>query len=160
MSSPITTELRVTGMTCSNCARKVNEAAQKVPGVYSVSVNVAAERASVRWNSGARKNISAVLAAISQAGFSAQEISVENSTSRKQSRWRWNLIVGLAVTVGLMVGEWIFNLMMADWFRWLSFALAIVVQVFCGAQFYRGAWRQLKVGQSNMDALEIGRAHV
>ena len=153
MSSPATTELRVTGMTCNNCARKVNEAAQKVPGVYSVSVSVAAERASVRWNSGVSKNISAVLASISQAGFSAQEISVENSTSRKQSRWRWNLIVGLAVTVGLMVGEWIFNLMMADWFRWLSFALAIVVQVFCGAQFYRGAWRQLKVGQSNMDAL-------
>jgi Cu+-exporting ATPase len=52
-----------------------------------------------------------------------------------------------------MIGEWIFHLMMADWFRWLSFFLAAGVQVFCGAQFYRGAWRQIKVGQSNMDTL-------
>src|SRR5215471_10050970 len=27
------------------------------------------------------------------------------------------------------------------------------MQLFSGAQFYRGAWRQLKVGSSNMDAL-------
>ena len=28
-----------------------------------------------------------------------------------------------------------------------------MVQVFCGAQFYRGAWNQLKIGASNMDTL-------
>ena len=52
-----------------------------------------------------------------------------------------------------MIGEWVFHLAMTPWFQWLAFALAGVVQVFCGAQFYRGAWRQIKVGQSNMDAL-------
>ena len=52
-----------------------------------------------------------------------------------------------------MIGEWIFHLMMADWFRWLSFSLAAIVQIFCGAQFYQGAWRQLKIGGSNMDTL-------
>ena len=52
-----------------------------------------------------------------------------------------------------MVGEWIFGLAMTPWFRWLAFTLAGVVQVFSGAQFYRGAWRQLKVGSSNMDTL-------
>src|SRR6059036_267849 len=35
----------------------------------------------------------------------------------------------------------------------MSFVLASVVQVFCGARFYRGAWTQLKVGNSNMDTL-------
>src|SRR5260221_6664194 len=52
-----------------------------------------------------------------------------------------------------MLGEWIFGLAMARWFQWASFALAGVVQVFAGAQFYRGAWRQLKIGSSNMDTL-------
>jgi len=61
--------------------------------------------------------------------------------------------LGVTVTALLMIGEWVFQLAMAPWFRWLSFALAGVVQVFCGAQFYRGAWRQIKVGQSNMDTL-------
>ena len=152
MSSPATTELRVTGMTCNNCARKVTDAAQKIPGVHSVSVSVAMEHASVRWNSAEAKNVPEILAAISQAGFSAKEMPAVADGS-KQSRWQWNLIIGLTVTATLMIGEWIFHLMMADWFRWLSFFLAAVVQIFCGAQFYRGAWRQIKVGQSNMDAL-------
>ena len=152
MSSPTTTELRVTGMTCNNCARKVTDAAQKIPGVHSVTVSVATEHASVRWNSADKKNVSEILSAISKAGFAAKEMPAVADGS-KQSRWQWNLIIGLAVTAALMIGEWIFHLMMTDWFRWLSFALAAVVQIFCGAQFYRGAWRQLKVGQSNMDAL-------
>jgi P-type Cu+ transporter len=154
MSATNTTELRVTGMTCNNCARKVTEAAQKIGGVHSVSVSVASERASVRWNSAETKNVSAILTAIAKAGFAAKEIVPEKSGEpAQQTRWQWNLIVGLAVTAALMIGEWVFGLMMTDWFRWLSFALAAVVQIFCGAQFYRGAWRQIKVGQSNMDAL-------
>ena len=139
-------------MTCNNCARKVTEAAQKIPGVHSVTVSVAAERASIRWVSAEAKNLAAVLAAISQAGFAAKAMPAVADGSR-QSRWQWNLILGLAVTALLMVGEWVFHLAMAPWFQWLAFALAGVVQVFCGAQFYRGAWRQIKVGQSNMDAL-------
>jgi Cu+-exporting ATPase len=152
MPSSNTTELRVTGMTCNNCARKVTDAAQKIPGVHSISVSVTAEHASVRWNSADAKNIPALLMAISKAGFAAKEMAAVADGS-KQSRWQWNLIIGLAVTAALMIGEWIFHLAMTPWFQWLAFALAGVVQVFCGAQFYRGAWRQIKVGQSNMDAL-------
>jgi len=156
MLSPVTTELHVTGMTCNNCARKVTEAAQKIPGVHSVAVTVATERASVRWHSAEAKNVPEILAAISQAGFEAKEITAESNATGKphrQTRWQWNLILGLAVTAALMIGEWGFHLMMAGWFRWLSLALATGVQIICGAQFYRGAWRQIKVGQSNMDAL-------
>ena len=139
-------------MTCNNCARKVTEAAQKVSGVSSVSVNVQTASASVRWNAGADKNVGSILAAISQAGYEAKELSPTAGKSLP-SRWQWNLIVGLGVTGALMAGEWIFGLATTPWFQWLAFALAGVVQVFCGAQFYTGAWRQLKVGQSNMDAL-------
>ena len=39
-------ELRVVGMTCNNCARKVTDAIQSLPGVQSVMVN--AERAVLR----------------------------------------------------------------------------------------------------------------
>ena len=153
MSTPTTTELHVSGMTCNNCARYVTEAIQGVAGVQSASVSLRTAVASVRWNSADGKNISAVLAAISIAGYEAKEISSEVSAQSKRSDWPLNLILGLAVTAALMVGEWIFGLAMATWFQWLAFALAGVVQVFCGAQFYRGAWRQLKIGSSNMDTL-------
>ena len=153
MSLPATTELRVSGMTCNNCARHVTEAIQGVAGVQSASVSLQNSSAAARWNSGDEKNIPALLDAILKAGFVAKEISGDTASESKQSRWQWNLILGLSVTTALMIGEWILHLMMADWFRWLSFSLAAIVQIFCGAQFYRGAWRQLKIGSSNMDTL-------
>jgi P-type Cu+ transporter len=155
MSSSATTNLRVSGMTCNNCARKVTDAAQKVPGVHSVSVSVATGRVKVRWNGTEAKDVSAVLAAISRAGYAAKEISTEKSAdeSSRQGRWQWNLILGLVVTGALMIGEWAFGLALTPWFQWLAFALAGVVQIFCGAQFYFGAWRQIKIGSSNMDTL-------
>src|SRR6266403_703553 len=52
-----------------------------------------------------------------------------------------------------MAGEGLFSLGMLRCFQWRSFARAGVVQTFAGARFYRGAWRQLKTGSSNMDTL-------
>jgi Cu+-exporting ATPase len=154
MTSNATSELRVTGMTCNNCARKVAEAAQHTSGVRSVTVNVQSARASIRWNSPEAKNVPALLTAISQAGYGAKEISSEAALSEsRQSKWQWNLIVGLTFTGALMIGEWVFQLGDTKWFHFLAFALAAVVQISGGAQFYRGAWSQLKAGNSSMDTL-------
>jgi P-type Cu+ transporter len=150
-TTPVVTELRITGMTCNNCARHVTEAIQSVGGVRSAAVSLEAKSATVRWKS-FETDVPAILASVAKAGYAAKEIPAATAESR-QSRWQWNLIIGLSVTGALMLGEWIFNLMTVEWFRWLSFALAGVVQIFCGARFYSGAWRQLKAGQSNMDTL-------
>ncbi|HEX7469301.1 MAG TPA: cation-translocating P-type ATPase [Verrucomicrobiae bacterium] len=149
------TELFVSGMTCGNCARHVTEAIQSVPGVRSASVVLEAGRASVRWAADAPANVPAVLSAIKAAGYEAKAIEshAHDHGAHKQSGWHLNLLLGGFVTAVLMIGEWVFDLAMTPWFQWLSFALAGVVQVFCGAQFYRGAWRQLKAGSSNMDTL-------
>lgn len=64
-----------------------------------------------------------------------------------------NLVIAVLGTAPLMIGEWIFQIGMMRWFQWFSFVLAGIVQVFAGAQFYRGAWNQLKVRSSNMDTL-------
>ena len=152
MSSPITTELHVTGMTCNNCARHVTEAIQSVSGVRSASVALAAGRASVRWSGS--PEVAAVLSAIAAAGYEARPAETGHEHhGQRRSHWQWNLILGLSVTGLLMTGEWIFHLAMTPSFQWLAFMLAGIVQIFGGAQFYRGAWRQLKVGQSNMDTL-------
>ena len=152
MSLTTTTELRVGGMTCNNCARHVTEAIQGVAGVQSASVSLQKAAASVRWNSAEQKAVPAVLAAIAKAGFDAQEMPAVADGS-KSGRWQWTLMLGLGVTAVLMISEWIFGLAMTPWFQWFAFALAAIVQIFCGAQFYRGAWRQLKIGSSNMDTL-------
>ena len=142
-------------MTCSNCARHVTDAIQGLPGVRSASVSLEHKRASVRWNSGAPRDVSAVIAAVQKAGYEVKALpgGTEGASPSNPGGWQMNLGLGLAVTAALMIGEWVFGLALTPWFQWLAFALASVVQIFCGAQFYRGAWRQLKVGSSNMDTL-------
>jgi len=141
-------------MTCNNCARHVTEALQAVPGVQSASVNVQSGRASVRWSNAAQADSTALLSALKAAGFPAQPaVETDTHDHTHKSNWHTNLWLGGIVTAALMIGEWGFNLGMTPWFQWTSFVLASVVQVYAGAQFYRGAWRQLKVGSSNMDTL-------
>jgi Cu+-exporting ATPase len=146
------TELRVSGMTCNNCARHVIEALQSVDGVRSATVSLAGKSATVRWSS-SDPDIPAILTAVEKAGYEAKEIFEVVAGESRQSHWQWNLIIGLGVTGVLMAGEWVLGLGSALWFQWFAFVLAGLVQIFCGAQFYSGAWRQLKVGASNMDTL-------
>ena len=157
MNASATSELVVSGMTCNNCARHVTEAIQSVPGVRNASVSLSTNRASVRWQTDTDKNLPAVLSAIKSAGYGAQAIEhrTHNYAERHRSDWHLILWLGGIVTAALMVGEWSLHLGMERWFQSVAFALASVVQVFCGAQFYRGAWRQLKIGSSNMDTLVV-----
>ena len=142
-------------MTCQNCARHVTEAIQGTPGVRSASVSLEKKSASVRWKPENKNDVSAVISAVQQAGYEAKVIQTGTAgqSVSQHADWQINLWLGLAVTAVLMVGEWGFGLAMTPWFQWLAFAQAGIVQIFCGAQFYRGAWRQLKIGSSNMDTL-------
>ncbi|HTY88299.1 MAG TPA: cation-translocating P-type ATPase [Candidatus Acidoferrum sp.] len=149
------TNLQVSGMTCPNCARHVTAALQGVPGVRSAAVVLEAQSATVHWQADADQDIPALITAIHSAGYEAREMPMDGSGGSVVGphSWQMNLWLGVAVTAALMMGEWALGLASVPWFQWLSFALAGTVQVFAGAQFYRGAWNQLKVGQSNMDTL-------
>ena len=149
------TELRIRGMTCQNCARHVAEAIQNTLGVRLAVVSIVKNSAVVHWNPGTTKNNAAVIAAVQKAGFEAEPLlpGAGESSAPGQADWQIRLGFGLAATVTLMIGEWMLGLAMTPWFQWLAFALGGVVQLFCGAPFYRGAWRQLKAGHSNMDTL-------
>ena len=149
-----TTTLRIDGMTCGNCARHVTEALQSVPGVQSANVTLQTAQAPVRWSSGSTGHAENLIQAVKKAGFDAAAMPVEGQADKHAHHaWELNLWLGVAITIPLMLGEWVLGLGAQDWFRWVSFALAGIVQIFCGAGFYRGAWRQLKQGASNMDTL-------
>jgi P-type Cu+ transporter len=151
------TELTVKGMTCGNCARHVTEALQAVPGVRSAAVNLEGKSASVKWAQGASQNPEALVRAVEVAGYDAKVVEAcschHDHGEHKLAGWQLNLWIGVFGTVPLMLGEWVFRLGLTLWFQWFSFVVAAVVQVFAGAPFYRGAWRQLKIGSSNMDTL-------
>ena len=149
------TELAVTGMTCSNCARHVREALQGVAGVVDTVVDEESGSARVTWLASAQPATETLLAAVREAGFAARvrEAGPTDSPRSALDGWRLNLWVGALGTLPMMAGEWVLGWGHLVWFHWLSFVLAGTVQVLAGARFYRGAWRQLRAGTSNMDTL-------
>lgn len=153
-AAPGMSNLAVMGMNCANCARHVTEALQGVPGVAAADVSLEAGRARIRWTDGAAPNLTALIDAVGKAGYEAKPMVATGPVRPSPlTGWRFPVAVGVVCTGLLMAGEWIFGWNGQTWFAWVSFALATVVQIIGGARFYRGAWRQLRVGASNMDTL-------
>jgi P-type Cu+ transporter len=63
-------DIGVSGMTCASCVRRVEKALGRVPGVASVAVNLATERARVGFSGPV--DVKAVAEAIENAGFHAE----------------------------------------------------------------------------------------
>ncbi|WP_186181478.1 heavy metal translocating P-type ATPase [Burkholderia gladioli] len=66
--------LRVTGMTCGGCARRVEKALAAVPGVAQAKVDLAATRAEVEFAADAEVDTQALVAAVAAAGYQAERI--------------------------------------------------------------------------------------
>ncbi len=154
-TNPTTAEairLKIGGMTCQNCVRHVREALQATAGVRSVEVDLARGEAVVAAEEGSGLAAATLIGSVRAAGFEAEEFQPADPLPTGHT-WNTSLLIGLAVTAFLMLGEWVFGWHHEPWFRWTAFALGTVVQFHAGGPFYRGAWRQLKQGQSSMDTL-------
>jgi len=149
-------ELALSGMTCASCAGRIERALAQQPGVLSVSVNLASERAQLQLLRGTDHQV--LLQAVSQAGYRASVLDDANRTQptaeRHLQRERWALLLAIVLTVPLVIPMLVepFGL---HWMlpAWLQFALATPVQFIFGARFYRAAWSALRARAGNMDQL-------
>ena len=149
-------ELALSGMTCASCAGRIERALAQQPGVLSVSVNLASERAQLQVLRGTDNN--ALLQAVSQAGYRASVLDdatqAQPTAERHLQRERWALLLAIVLTVPLVIPMLVepFGL---HWMlpAWLQFALATPVQFIFGARFYRAAWSALRARAGNMDQL-------
>ncbi|MBP1872751.1 Cu+-exporting ATPase [Ensifer adhaerens] len=71
----LTASIPVEGMTCASCVARVEKAIRAVPGVTSASVNLATERADVRFD--ATTKAADIVKAIENSGYGAAEESIE-----------------------------------------------------------------------------------
>jgi Cu+-exporting ATPase len=71
-----TLEIGIQGMTCANCSARVERALRKAPGVAEASVNLATERASVRFDEAAA-SATAVADAVTDAGYTPVSAELE-----------------------------------------------------------------------------------
>lgn len=156
MNGTTTFDLPIGGMTCASCAGRVERALGKVPGVQSVSVNLANERAHVEVLG--QMDPSVLIAAVDKAGYSASLPQTETRTAADQAqrlhRERWALLLAIVLALPLVLPMLVqpFGL---HWMlpAWVQFALATPVQFILGARFYVAAWKAVRAGAGNMDLL-------
>jgi len=142
--------LKIGGMSCQNCALHVRDALQAVPGVEYAEVNLDAAQARVKADGA---TVNALVDAVGRAGYTAAPENADAQKTQPGAGWKFNVIFALGIAAALMIVEHTLHPPMAGWFGWASLAAVLPVQLICGWRFYLGAWRQLLVGQANMDAL-------
>ncbi|PWK44102.1 heavy metal translocating P-type ATPase [Pseudomonas sp. B21-040] len=151
-----TLELSIDGMTCASCVGRVERALAKVPGVKSVSVNLANERAHLELLG--HVDPQTLIAAVTKAGYSASVWEVEHPQTDTQQqrlhRERWALIMAIVLALPLVL-PMLLQPFGVHWMlpAWAQFALATPVQFIFGARFYVAAWKAVRAGAGNMDLL-------
>jgi Cu+-exporting ATPase len=149
--------LQIGGMTCASCVTRVERALAKVPGVVNASVNLATERARIRY--AGPVTLELLREAVSGAGYDAAPVEEADSTvGAKANKARlpdwWPVAVAAALTLPI-VAPMIAALCGLDWTlsAVVQLALATPVQFWLGARFYRAGWKAAKALTGNMDLL-------
>ncbi len=165
------TTLTVQGMSCASCVSTVESALEALDGVVKASVNLATDRATIRYVPGTVEPAD-FTTAIREAGY--EVVEAEGDTDRsdverqareeeKQSmkrRFFWALAFALPVFVlemGFMhvptIEAWIQNLVSTQTLYYVLFGLTSVVMFGPGLYFYRHGWPALKNGSPDMNTL-------
>ena len=152
-------DIGIGGMTCASCVARVERAIAKLPGVESVSVNLATESARVIWAASQvqedkQTQQARLRRAVRDAGY--EPLAAEHLEQAPASAW-----AGFApVAAGLCLSTPLIVPMLADFFdvHWMlpafwQFLLATPVQFVLGARFYKAGWHALLAGSGNMDLL-------
>ena len=162
-----TITIPIKGMTCASCVKRVQDALASVDGVFSVSVNLATEKATVEY-SPVQAGIRDFRKAVRDAGYDIVEVQPGEDLVEKEKRereeayrkLRTKLIAGIVLTVPIFV------LML--WKRvglsaiveipervnfLLQFLIQTPVQFWVGWQFYTGAIAAARHRTTNMNTL-------
>jgi P-type Cu+ transporter len=146
------TTLQIEGMTCASCVGRVEKALLKLPGVLSVAVNLATERATVQSLS--TVPATALRAAVEKAGYTARDATQPAPATRWAPPPWAPVLIGALLTLPL-VAPMLLALFGVSWMPngWLQLALATPVQFGLGWRFYKAGWKAVRAGAGNMDLL-------
>ena len=166
-------ELPITGMTCAMCEKNVSRALSKPDGVLDVHVNLATEKATVRYVPGVTRR-SDLIKAVERAGYGVVDTSqvdepadAERAAREAEIQRQQRLVtIGAVFTVPLVILSMTrhfmhsipalmdaFPWLMQDYWLFVFGALATPVYVLLGRQYISGGIKSLRNGTANMDVL-------
>ncbi|MEH2065497.1 MAG: heavy metal translocating P-type ATPase [Nostoc sp.] len=166
-----TLSLKLRGMSCASCANNIEEAIRSVPGVSDCNVNFGVEQATIQYDRN-RTNLETIQAAIDAAGYSSyplqeQEMITGEDDAEKNAReaelriLTRKIVVGAILSTLILLGSisamtglnlpgirtlWLDN-------PWVQLVLASAVLFWCGADFFKNAWKAFKRHTATMDTL-------
>ena len=159
--------LDIGGMTCASCVGHVQQALAGVPGVVSAEVNLATERAVVRYVPGIA-GLDDFQKAVADAGYSiegtgdpseGQERELERLAKSKEiAALRRRFAVAAGIAILLFMGSfdgfpWVGNLMDRAYYPFILWAAATPVQFWAGWTFYTSGLGALRHRSANMHTL-------
>ncbi|MBT2441156.1 cadmium-translocating P-type ATPase [Streptomyces sp. ISL-36] len=173
MTSTLTTELTIGGMTCASCAARVEKKLNRLDGV-TATVNYATEKARIEHT--ADVGIADLIETVVRTGYTAEEPPPpepepspededededrDEARAEHEPRGRDPELDPLRtrLTVSAVLAAPVVLLAMApalqfDHWQWLSLTLAAPVVVWGGLPFHRAAWTNLRHGAATMDTL-------
>lgn len=153
-SRPNELVLKIEGMTCASCARRVENALRKVPGISEVSVNFASEKALVRGNT----TLSLLQKAAEDAGYKVAVLESKGSQYkdlvRREKERLASLKKKLIVSVILSIPVAIISMFMLTFPGHAILQLVLTIPVmWAGRDFFKVAWRLALKKSANMDTL-------
>jgi len=176
------TVLDLEGMTCASCAMRIEKGLKKVPGVIDANVNLATEKAAVKYDP-TQTTLEQMVQKVEAVGYKAtpavsstQQPAFEMATGeitetygapiagipqedelskRRQAeiiRKRNLLILGIVLTVPVVILS-MFFMNRFPGENYLLLFLTTPVWAVVGWEFHRGAINSLRHGSANMDTL-------
>lgn len=140
--------LPVEGMTCASCASRIARSLNKLDGVDTADVNLAAAEATVHFD-GSALDAEALTARIEKLGYHVPE-RVDFAGEQRDLGIR--SAVGLALAIPTMALSMIGALHFDGW-RWLVAVMATPVVAYIGWPFHRKAYAGARQATFGMDAL-------
>jgi Cu+-exporting ATPase len=144
-------DLPISGMHCAACARRVERALSALDGVHQAGVNFATANATVEYDP-ARTGVRQIMACITDAGYTPTAPARE--AEHQELRGKFLLAAVLSAPVLLMaMSHGRITLLDSAYANWIQLVLATPVVVYCGSQFYRGAWAAMRHRAADMNTL-------
>ena len=163
-SSVVTVILKIEGMSCASCARGLEGTLQNAPGVIEAVVNLASEKATVKYNK-AETNRSALIGVVESAGYKVPPETGEDKATgtddgmpdrdqvviTRAARKMW-LAASFAGTIMVLMMINMFIASIPGYFE-ISVILALPAIFIAGWDTHKGTLSALKRGSASMDTL-------
>jgi Cu+-exporting ATPase len=149
--------LQIVGMTCAACVAAVEKALERVPGVIEVSVNLATEKALVKYN----PKLASILdlrEAVRSQGYDVADEEEVDIYERELEKAKQRMLRSWYFTIPIMIWMIPHMFLGITWPNHFIFNLGVTIfsapAVFwVGWPTIKSAWASIKHGVSNMDVL-------